>query len=142
MFRCPRTRCQTDDEAADLTPATFELAWRSRDRFRGDAVGYASWVYQIARRLAIDCCYPATDEAGRRIRCDWPCDGWGGAPVAEGVGRDPHSVVSHTDSSVGPGNRQEPVPADLRALARTIAVDAWEAHRNAKEWAQRHQAVH
>ena len=39
IFRYLRARCQTDDEAADLTAATFERAWRSRDRFRATPAG-------------------------------------------------------------------------------------------------------
>lgn len=70
VFRYLRARCQTDDEAADLTAATFERAWRSRDRFRGDAGGYAPWVYQIARRLAIDAARKRS--SARRGLIFWP----------------------------------------------------------------------
>lgn len=70
VFRYLRARCQTDDEAADLTAATFERAWRSRDRFRGDAGGYTPWVYQIARRMAIDAARKRS--SARRGLIFWP----------------------------------------------------------------------
>jgi hypothetical protein len=34
------------------------------------------------------------------------------------------------------------IPKRLRSLALTRASEAWDAHRNAKVWAQRHQVAH
>lgn len=41
-------------QAEDLTATTFEKAWRSRWRFRGDEDGFARWVFGIARHVAAD----------------------------------------------------------------------------------------
>ena len=70
LFRYLRARCATDDEAADLTAATFERAWRSRDRFRGSKSGSSAWIFQIARRLTIDAA--RTRSATRRGLIFWP----------------------------------------------------------------------
>ena len=40
--------------AEDLTSATFEKAWRARDRYRRDRAGVATWLLAIARNVAID----------------------------------------------------------------------------------------
>jgi RNA polymerase sigma-70 factor, ECF subfamily len=43
-----------EDTAEDLTAATFEKAWRERHRYRRDLAGFSTWVFTIARRVAID----------------------------------------------------------------------------------------
>lgn len=40
--------------AEDLTAATFEKAWRSRKRFRNDRGAFSTWLFTIARNVAID----------------------------------------------------------------------------------------
>jgi RNA polymerase sigma-70 factor (ECF subfamily) len=40
--------------AEDLTSATFEKAWRARDRYRRDRAAVATWLLAIARNAAID----------------------------------------------------------------------------------------
>jgi RNA polymerase sigma-70 factor, ECF subfamily len=40
--------------AEDLTAATFEKAWRARDRYRHDLGAFSTWLFSIARRVAID----------------------------------------------------------------------------------------
>jgi len=40
-------------EAEDLTSATFERAWKSRMRYRQDRGGFESWLFGIARHVAI-----------------------------------------------------------------------------------------
>jgi RNA polymerase sigma-70 factor, ECF subfamily len=52
--------------AEDLTSATFEKAWRARDRYRRDRAGVATWLVAIARNVAIDHL--------RRPRLDVPLD--------------------------------------------------------------------
>lgn len=47
-----RTRDQADVE--DLTSRTFEKAWRARDRYRRDVAGFSTWLFTIARNVAID----------------------------------------------------------------------------------------
>jgi RNA polymerase sigma-70 factor (ECF subfamily) len=49
-----RYRVGDGPEAEDLTSATFERAWRSRARYRGDLAGFAAWLFAIARNLAVD----------------------------------------------------------------------------------------
>ncbi|HEY1899302.1 MAG TPA: sigma-70 family RNA polymerase sigma factor [Steroidobacteraceae bacterium] len=38
----------------ELTARTFEKAWRSRRRYRGDIAQFTTWLYRIARNVAID----------------------------------------------------------------------------------------
>lgn len=40
--------------AEDLTADTFEKAWRKRHRYRHDIASFFTWLYTIARRVAID----------------------------------------------------------------------------------------
>lgn len=42
------------DEAEDLASATFEKAWRGRDRYRRDLGAFTTWLFAIARNVAID----------------------------------------------------------------------------------------
>jgi RNA polymerase sigma-70 factor (ECF subfamily) len=37
-----------------LTAATFEKAWRGRARFRRDLSAFSTWLFTIARNVAID----------------------------------------------------------------------------------------
>ena len=73
LFRYLRARSQSDDEAADLTATAFERAWRSRHRFRGSGPGSSAWIFQIARRLAIDAARTRT--ARGRGLVFWPPPG-------------------------------------------------------------------
>jgi RNA polymerase sigma-70 factor (ECF subfamily) len=49
-------RYRVGDEALaeDLTAATFEKAWRARDRYRHDLGAFSTWLFTIARRVAVD----------------------------------------------------------------------------------------
>ena len=40
--------------AEDLTALTFEKAWRKRRRYRRDLAAFSTWLFSIARRVAID----------------------------------------------------------------------------------------
>ncbi|HET9589632.1 MAG TPA: RNA polymerase sigma factor [Anaerolineales bacterium] len=40
-------------EAEDLTAATFERAWRDRERFRTELGTFTNWLFGIARHVAI-----------------------------------------------------------------------------------------
>jgi RNA polymerase sigma-70 factor (ECF subfamily) len=40
-------------EAEDLTAATFERAWRDRERYRKDLGTFTNWLFGIARHVAI-----------------------------------------------------------------------------------------
>jgi RNA polymerase sigma-70 factor (ECF subfamily) len=40
--------------AEDLTSATFEKAWRARERYRKDRAAVSTWLLAIARNVAID----------------------------------------------------------------------------------------
>ena len=40
--------------AEDLTSATFEKAWRARDRYRRERAAVSTWLLAIARNVAID----------------------------------------------------------------------------------------
>src|SRR6266436_4708857 len=54
IYNFLRYRVANPADAEDLTSATFERAWRSRHRYRGDFEGFAAWLFAIARNLAID----------------------------------------------------------------------------------------
>jgi RNA polymerase sigma-70 factor, ECF subfamily len=40
--------------AEDLTAATFEKAWRARDRYRRDRAAFGTWIFTVARNVAVD----------------------------------------------------------------------------------------
>jgi RNA polymerase sigma-70 factor (ECF subfamily) len=40
-------------EAEDLTAATFERAWRDRERYRNDLGSFTNWLFGIARHVTI-----------------------------------------------------------------------------------------
>jgi RNA polymerase sigma-70 factor, ECF subfamily len=40
--------------AEDLTAATFEKAWRERSRFQRDRGAFSTWLFTIARNVAVD----------------------------------------------------------------------------------------
>jgi RNA polymerase sigma-70 factor (ECF subfamily) len=42
------------DDAEDLTAMTFERAWVGRHRYRRDLGAFSTWLYAIARNVAID----------------------------------------------------------------------------------------
>jgi RNA polymerase sigma-70 factor (ECF subfamily) len=42
------------DLAEDLTSETFEKAWRGRQTYRRDLGAFTTWLYAIARNVAID----------------------------------------------------------------------------------------
>jgi RNA polymerase sigma-70 factor (ECF subfamily) len=43
-----------DQIAEDLTAATFEKAWRNRERYRQDLASFTTWLFTLARRVAAD----------------------------------------------------------------------------------------
>ena len=49
-----RYRVGDGPAAEDLTSATFEKAWRARDRYRRDRASVATWLFAIARNVARD----------------------------------------------------------------------------------------
>src|SRR5688500_20335756 len=48
-----RYRVGAGPEAEDLTAATFEKAWRARDRYRRDRAGFGTWLIAVARNVAV-----------------------------------------------------------------------------------------
>ena len=49
-----RYRVDDDSMAEDLTSTTFEKAWRGRARYRRDLAAFSTWLFSIARHVAID----------------------------------------------------------------------------------------
>jgi RNA polymerase sigma-70 factor, ECF subfamily len=49
-----RYRMGNDALAEDLTSITFEKAWRSRSQHRDDLAAFSTWLFAIARNVAID----------------------------------------------------------------------------------------
>ena len=54
VFRYLRARCTNDDDALDLTAATFERALVAIQKYRPLGAGFAAWLLRIARNAAID----------------------------------------------------------------------------------------
>ncbi|MBI4674851.1 MAG: sigma-70 family RNA polymerase sigma factor [Chloroflexi bacterium] len=49
-----RYRLGNNALAEDLTSATFEKAWRARERYRRDRSRFSTWLFTIARNVATD----------------------------------------------------------------------------------------
>ena len=49
-----RYRVGDGAEAEDLTSLTFQKAWSARERYRRDLSAFATWLFTIARHVAID----------------------------------------------------------------------------------------
>ena len=49
-----RYRLGNDAVAEDLTSRTFEKAWTQRARYRRDLAGLSTWLFSIARNVAVD----------------------------------------------------------------------------------------
>jgi RNA polymerase sigma-70 factor (ECF subfamily) len=54
VFNFFRFRVGNRTVAEDLTSATFEKAWRGRSHFRRDLSAFSTWLFTIARNMAID----------------------------------------------------------------------------------------
>jgi RNA polymerase sigma-70 factor, ECF subfamily len=54
VFRYLRYRGFERATAEDLTSATFEKAWRARERYRKDRAAVSTWLLAIARNAAVD----------------------------------------------------------------------------------------
>jgi RNA polymerase sigma factor (sigma-70 family) len=49
-----RYRIGDDALSEDLTAATFEKAWRGRQQYRRDRAAFSTWLFTIARNVAVD----------------------------------------------------------------------------------------
>lgn len=49
-----RYRLGDRPEVEDLTATTFEKAWRARHRYRSDLAAFSTWLFSIARNVAVD----------------------------------------------------------------------------------------
>jgi RNA polymerase sigma-70 factor (ECF subfamily) len=49
-----RYRFGLSADAEDLTARTFEKAWRERHRYRRDVAAFSTWLFTIARNIAVD----------------------------------------------------------------------------------------
>lgn len=49
-----RYRTTSDAVAEELAAETFARAWRSRKQYRSDIAAFSTWLFTIARNLAID----------------------------------------------------------------------------------------
>ena len=66
--------------AEDLTAATFEKAWAARGRYRPDRAAFGTWIFAVARNVAVD--------HFRRARAHVPleaAEGIAGGPTPEEV---------------------------------------------------------
>jgi RNA polymerase sigma-70 factor (ECF subfamily) len=49
-----RFRLGTNVDVEDLTSRTFEKAWRSREKYNRNVAGFSTWLFKIARNVAVD----------------------------------------------------------------------------------------
>jgi RNA polymerase sigma-70 factor, ECF subfamily len=49
-----RFRIRNQADVEDLTSRTFEKAWRAREKYRAELAGVSTWLFAIARNVAID----------------------------------------------------------------------------------------
>ena len=49
-----RFRLRNHHDLDELTSRTFEKAWRARHQYRRDRAGFATWLFSIARNVAVD----------------------------------------------------------------------------------------
>ncbi len=54
VYNYIRYRIGEGSEAEDLTAATFERAWRARNRYRHDRGAFSTWLLTIARNVVTD----------------------------------------------------------------------------------------
>ena len=54
VYNYLRYRTTSDAMAEDLAAETFARAWRSRSQYRSDLAAFSTWLFTIARNLAID----------------------------------------------------------------------------------------
>jgi RNA polymerase sigma-70 factor (ECF subfamily) len=54
IFNFFRYRIGDDSAAEDLTSRTFEKAWKARHRYKADVAGFSTWLFSIARNVAVD----------------------------------------------------------------------------------------
>jgi RNA polymerase sigma-70 factor, ECF subfamily len=54
IFNFFRYRVPDRATAEDLTSTTFEKAWTARHRYRRDQAAFSTWLFTIARNVAID----------------------------------------------------------------------------------------
>ena len=54
VYNYLRYRLGNDAVAEDLTSRTFEKAWTQRARYRRDLAGLSTWLFSIARNVAVD----------------------------------------------------------------------------------------
>jgi RNA polymerase sigma-70 factor (ECF subfamily) len=54
VYNYMRYRVGDGPVAEDLTAATFEKAWRGRKQYRRDRAAFSTWLFTIARNVAID----------------------------------------------------------------------------------------
>ncbi len=54
LYNFFRYRVGNDQIAEDLTAETFEKAWRNRQRYRHDLAAFSTWLFTIAKRVAVD----------------------------------------------------------------------------------------
>lgn len=54
VYNFLRYRVGDDVLAEDLTSIAFEKAWVARHRYRRDRAGFSTWLFTIARNVAVD----------------------------------------------------------------------------------------
>lgn len=86
VYRYLRAHTTSDDEAADMTQQVFLRALDALPAYRQQGAPFAAWLFQIARRVAIDA------SRRRKPTVAWEALPEGQHPLAE-VEADPEAVV-------------------------------------------------
>lgn len=69
-----RFRIPNRADVEDLTSRTFEKAWQSRERYRREVALFSTWLFTIARNLAIDHLRGARHHLALDAALDVPAD--------------------------------------------------------------------
>ena len=80
IYNYLRFRIGDDLVAEDLTSATFEKAWKSRNRYKKEIASFSTWLFTIASNLAIDYFRKKTKNVDIAL-----LDAYASAPSAETV---------------------------------------------------------
>lgn len=54
VYNFLRFRVANRADVEDLTSRTFEKAWQSRERYKRDLAQFSTWLFTIARNVAVD----------------------------------------------------------------------------------------
>lgn len=84
-----RYRFSDNALAEDLTSATFEKAWRAREKYQRDLAAFSTWLFTIARNVGTDHC--RKEHGSRTHRAHDSFDALEKIPASDS----PHATYAH-----------------------------------------------